>query len=543
MFQKDLEAIIKKQLKWDIQLETPKNKEHGDLSLPCFKLKKSPEFILTKLTLPNYIKEAKIIGTYLNFYLKPEYKAKKLLEYIPKFKKTGKRIMLEYSQANTHKAFHVGHIRGTSIGEALARILEFTGNKVLRVNYQGDTGMHVAKWIWCYNKFHKNEEPPQQNKTKWISHIYVEAVQNLGKDEKLEKEIRELNKKIDRRDKSVLDIWKKSRKWSLDEFETIYKDLNTRFDYYFFERDMEKSAKELSKQLIEDKIAVISDKATIMDLKKENLSIWVLLRDDGTPLYSSKDLVLAKKKFEKYKINKSIYIVGAAQTLHFQQCFKTLELMGFKNYKNCYHIPYSEVRLPYGKMSSRTGENILYQEMLEELFNYSKKETKLRHREWSETKINKNSKEIAITSIKFTMLHQDNNKNITFDLQKSLDFQGETGPYIQYVHARCSSILKNQKLNFKINYKLLKTPEEINLIDELSKFEEVILQSSEHYKINLVANYTIKLAKTFNEFYHNCQVLKSEPKLKEARLKLVEKTQKIIALCLNLLGINPIKEM
>src|SRR3989344_671035 len=386
MFHKDLEAIIKKQLKWDIQLETPKNKEHGDLSLPCFKLKKSPEFILTKLTLPNYIKEAKIIGTYLNFYLKPEYKAKKLLEYIPKFQ--------------------------------------------------------------------KNEEPPQQNKTKWISHIYVEAVQNLGKDEKLEKEIRELNKKIDRRDKSVLDIWKKSRKWSLDEFETIYKDLNTRFDYYFFERDMEKSAKELSKQLIEDKIAVISDKATIIDLKKENLSIWVLLRDDGTPLYSAKDLVLAKKKFEKYKINKSIYIVGAAQTLHFQQCFKTLELMGFKNYKNCYHIPYSEVRLPYGKMSSRTGENILYQEMLEELFNYSKKETKLRHREWSETKINKNSKEIAITSIKFTMLHQDNNKNITFDLQKSLDFQGETGPYIQYVHARCSSILKNQKLNFKINCKL-----------------------------------------------------------------------------------------
>src|SRR3989344_4586962 len=182
-------------------------------------------------------------------------------------------------------------------------------------------------------------------------------------------------------------------------------------------------------------------------------------------------------------------------------------------------------------MSSRTGENILYQEMLEELLNYSKKETKLRHKEWSETKINKNSKEIAITSIKFTMLHQDNNKNITFDLQKSLDFQGETGPYIQYVHARCSSILKNQKLNFKINYKLLKTPEEINL------------QSSEHYKINLVANYTLKLAKTFNEFYHNCQVLKSEPKLKEARLKLVEKTQKIVALCLNLLGINPIKEM
>ena len=366
-------------------IEVPKDSKMGDYSFPCFalskKLKKNPAEIAkdfsSRIQLSKEFERVGAIGPYLNFFVNKKILAEKTIERITKEKDkygSGKfekgKVMIEFSQANTHKAFHVGHVRGTSLGESLARILEFTGNKVLRANYQGDTGMHVAKWIWCYQKYHSKEE--LKNDESWIASIYVDAIKRLEKNEKLQKEVDEINKKLeDKTDKELTKLWEKTRKLSLDSFEKIYHELNTKFDEYFFENEVEKAGKKISQELVKQNIANVSDGATIVDLEKDKLGVWVLLRSDGTVLYSAKDLALAEKKFSDFKIDKSIYVVGRAQQMHFYQLFKTLEKMKFKQSKNCKYVPVSEVRFPWGKMSSRSGDNVLYSDFKKELTNYS----------------------------------------------------------------------------------------------------------------------------------------------------------------------------
>ena len=300
-------------------LEIPPSSGLGDYAFPCFsltgKLKKDPKQIALdlkeKIKLPNHIDKIQVKGAYVNFFLDRKVFAREIIgEILSKKQDFGKRKinlkgMIEFSQANTHKAFHVGHIRGTSIGESLARIAEFFGEKVVRVNYQGDTGMHVAKWLWCYQKYHSKEKLKRDES--WIASIYVDAIERLRKSPKLQEEADIINQKLEsRKDKKLNELWKKTRKFSLDAFEKIYRELDTKFDKYYFESQVEKQAKKISRDLVEKKIAEISDGATIVNLKKYNLGIWVLLRKDHTVLYSAKDLALAEKKFQDYKIDWSI---------------------------------------------------------------------------------------------------------------------------------------------------------------------------------------------------------------------------------------------
>jgi len=206
--------------------------------------------------------------------------------------------MVEFSQANTHKAFHVGHVRGTSLGESISRIIEFSGSKIIRANYQGDTGMHVAKWIWCYTKYHPKEKIISDEK--WIASIYVDAVKRLAENPELQIEVDKINENLYKKDnKKLNELWSRTRKLSLNSFEKIYKELNTRFDFYFFESRVEKRGKEIANELVRKKLAKISEGATIIELEKYGLGVWVLLRKDGTILYSSKDLALAEQKFNK----------------------------------------------------------------------------------------------------------------------------------------------------------------------------------------------------------------------------------------------------
>ncbi|MEK6880526.1 MAG: arginine--tRNA ligase, partial [Nanoarchaeota archaeon] len=259
--------------------------------------------------------------------------------------------MMEFSQPNTHKAFHVGHIRGTILGESISRIFEFTGNKVIRANYSGDTGMHIAKWIWCYKNFHSKKLLTDDES--WIAGIYVDAVKRLSDNEQLQEQVDEINRKLDsKEDKKLNELWSKTRKLSIKSWEKIYEELDTKFDKHYFESEVEESGKEISKDLVKKGIAVISDEAVIMDLEKYNLGIWVLLRKDGTVLYSAKDIALAKRKCNDYKLDKSIIITADEQNLHFQQLIKTLELMNFSKKNIFSHIGYAVVRLPHGKMSS-----------------------------------------------------------------------------------------------------------------------------------------------------------------------------------------------
>ncbi len=553
-----IETLLKSH-KIDAPLETPPENIDADLAMPTFALaktlKKAPHLIaqdLEKTIKPpknSLIKQIKAEGPYLNFYKDNEKYTEIVLKNITTTKQDyGKKppknqnVMIEYSQANTHKAFHVGHIRGTSIGESLARTMKHEGYHVTQANYQGDTGAHVAKWLWCYQKYHKNEIPPKKQSEKWIASIYVESVKKTTKEN--QKEIDKINSDLENNtDPDLTALWKKTREWSLKSLEDIYKDLDAHFDHYFFERQMETRAKELVKDILKSRIAKIDQNATIIDLNK--LGIWVLLRKDGTCLYSAKDIALAEKKFKKYNIDKSIYIIGAAQSLHMQQLFKTLELMNFKNAKNCHHLSFAEVRLPTGKMSSRTGENILYTDMLEELLAYAKQEVTKRHPEWSQKEKDISAKNITISALKFSMLNQSPNKLITFSPKEALNFEGDTGPYIQYTHARAHSILRQSTHNPSrpFNPVLLKEKEEQDLIKKLSYFPQTVTKTCEQYDPNQLASYLLELSHDFNTFYHRHPVLKAQKDLRDTRLTLVYATMQVLNNGLYLLAITAPQQM
>jgi len=539
-------------------LEIPPSVEMGDYAFPCFslaeKLKQEPSQVALEIRekirgVPvTDLDDIQTSGPYVNFFINRKSLAGKVIwEVTTKKEKFGEtdlgrkeKIMVEFSQPNTHKAFHIGHIRGTLLGESLSRILEFCGGKVIRANYHGDIGMHVAKWLWCYKKYHAKEK--LKNDESWIASIYVDAVKRLARSKKFQSEVEVINRKLaTKEDKELNSLWKKTKKISLNSFEQIYKDLNTHFDVYFFESEMEKKGIEIVDELLKKKIAKVSDEAVIINLKKYNLGVWVLLRKDKTVLYSAKDLALAEEKFKKYKINKSIYVVGAAQSLHITQLFKTLELMGFENVKNCVFVPFSEVRFPKGKMSSRSGENILYSDFLKEMMDYSKEEIKKRNPKLSKKELGKRALKISTAAIKYSMLKQNPNRNIIFRKEDALNFEGDTGPYIQYSYARASSILRKVKTKKKQLQIPELEPKEFELIKKLSQFPNIVLNSYKNLNPSLIANYSYQLAQIFNEFYHACPVIGSEQE--QFRLVLIKAFRQILKNSLHLLGINTIEKM
>ena len=539
-------------------LEVPANPELGDIAFPCFKLspilKKNPVQIAkeleSKIKLPKGIEKIKATGPYLNFFLEKSELAvdvvKKILREKASFGKgkNKQKVMIEFSQPNTHKAFHVGHIRGTSLGESLSRIFEFEGNKVIRANYSGDTGMHIAKWIWCYTNFHSKEKLTDDES--WIAGIYVDAVKRLAKNEKLQEQVDIINKKIeDKSDKKINDLWKKTRELSIKSWKKIYDELSTRFDVHYFESQVEKRGKEIAQELVKKGIAEISEGATIINLEKYGLSVWVLLRKDGTVLYSSKDLALVEKKLKENKLDKCIYIVADEQNLHLQQLFKTLELIRFPGAEKCSHIPFGLVRLPEGKMSSRTGQNIIYSDFKNEVVDYAKKEIKKRFPKLSDDALEKRALAISIAAIKFSMLKQGTNKVIIFSKEDALNFEGDTGPYIQYSYARASSILKKSEKKPDVTLAAAKTlkieEKESLLIKKLAEFPEIASNAYKNLSPSVIANYALELAHIFNEFYHETKVIGSDNE--EFLLALVDSFRIVCKQSLYLLGIEAIEEM
>ena len=539
-------------------IEIPPNMEMGDYAFPCFflasKMQEAPHEIALEIRekifeIPGEFEDIESNGPYINFFLNRENQISEIIsEILSKKEKYGRglqektKAMIEFSQPNTHKAFHVGHIRGTSLGESIARILEFSGQKIIRANYSGDTGAHVAKWLWCYTKFHSKEK--LRNDESWIAKIYVEAAKKSDESEKIQKEINVINWALEgNKNPKLTRLWKKSRKMSIDSWKKIYKELNTKFDVHFFESEVEKRGKNIAYELREKKIAAKSDEAIIMNLKKYNLGVWVLLRKDGTVLYSAKDIALVEKKFSKYKIDKSIMVIGAAQSLHMAQLLKTLELMKSENADKNIFVPFSEVRLPSGKMSSRTGENILYSDFMKEITEYARKEIKKREKKISNTELERRALKISVAAIKYSMLKQSPNKNIIFSKEDALNFEGDSGPYLLYSYARAKSILKKAKNHSekKSNFTEEIEDEEIKLTKMLSLFPEVVSNARKNLNPALIANYSYKIAQSFNEFYHACPVIDS--KNENFRKNLVQCFVFTMKNSLDLLGIDVLEKM
>lgn len=471
------------------------------------------------------------------------------------------RVMVEYAQPNTHHSFHIGHARNAILGETQARLLEFAGFETIRASYPGDIGLGVITVLWAYQKFYLGQEPSGvHERGQWLLKIYVEATDRLTpKDhetpeqrqlrEQYDQERREMLQKWDAGDPQVVELWKTTREWSLEELRAILELMDIHIDVWFFESEVDPLAKEIVEELIERGIAddersqggaVIVKIDEKLGLQKEKYRTNVILRRDGTTLYLTKDLALAKIKFQQYHVDRSIYVIDVRQSLHMQQVFAILKLWGFPQAEKCYHLAYGFVSLPEGAMSSRQGRIVLFKEVYDDAIRrvlevIAEKNPDLPHDKRQEV-----ARQVGHGALVYSMLSVDNNKDMVFDWDAALNFDGHTAPYILNAYVRANSILRKAgALPDSVNFDYEMTEHEIVLVDLISRFPEIVQTAAQEYKPLIIANFAYDLAKAFHSFYHVVQVLQTEDHaVREARLRLVAATRQTLSNALWILNIQ-----
>jgi len=694
-------------------------------------LASNPSPIFEKVLVPS-------MGGYVLFFCKPAFLGSiipRILDksYLKEIPEKSERVMIEYSQPNTHKTFHVGHMRNASLGMCLVQLFEFCKYKVTACNYYGDIGTHIAKCLWYYLYFFrhideladKNQQQPtqsigengsgtslagdtnnnnnntivnlpddicelilkdipkDQSKVEFLGLMYQNACTMLdfsswttyffpgyytakvlsisdhptekkwkvvkvstgsdshnskeysvvcgGKDYKVDdivvyvpvgskkgnktvsvtdfkgvnsegmilseaelgisknrdkiyvfpndkviapgieltelarlpdcpksiasvseeankrtRQVRNLLKQMEDKEPKITALWELTRRWCIREFKEIYKWIDCRFDYDFHESDVQDESKEIILEGYKNGKLIKSEGAIGADLGGQ-LGFFVLLTSDGTSLYSTKDIALAKKKFEDFKIDRSIYVVDASQSLHFQQVFKTLKLLGFEKANKCYHLAYGLVTLPEGKMSSRQGTVISFSQLKEQLYNCIMNDYLMKYKgQWPDEELAEAARKLSVATIKYGMLKQDPSSIIIFSLAEWSAKTGNTGPYLMYAHARTRSILREVTVEGDVtpDFSLLTHDKERILLGFLGNFLRIAQMTCETYKPHLLCNYLYSLCKAFSRFYEEVSVRKAEPvELKKARLMLAEAFGDILKQGLSLLGIQSLERM
>jgi arginyl-tRNA synthetase len=474
------------------------------------------------------------------------------------------RVMVEYAQPNMLHSFHIGHSRTTLLGESLARIAEFAGFDTIRATYPGDMGLGVITVMWAYDKFYKGQEPQGiHERGQWLLKLYIEASTLLEKTddetpeetarrESYDAERREMLRKWEARDPYVRDLWATLREWSLDEFRDILQMMDVHMDVWFYESEANELGKEIVDELIAKGIAedershggpVIVKIDEKLGSTKEKYRTMVILRSDGSALYSTNDLALAKQKFEQYHVDRSIYVVDFRQELHFQQIFKILELWGFPQASKCYHLSYGYVTLPEGAMSARRGRVVLFKEVYDEAVRRVLAVESERSGNIQPDERIKIAEQIGLGALVYSILSVDNNKHIVFDMDEALSFDGRTGPYIQNAHVRANSILKKANAQTSdlppATFDFELTKHEIELIEQISRLPDTVQQAANEYRPLVMAAYAYDLANAFHSFYHAVPVLQSTGEnMKNARLRLVAAAKQALANALRLLDIK-----
>jgi arginyl-tRNA synthetase len=418
---------------------------------------------------------------------------------------------------------------------------------VVRANYIGDIGLHVIKWLWNYVTFHKGEEPGE-DRYRWMTDLYTEADRRYNDDPEAERQVRALFARWDARDPELVKLWEQTRQWSLEGFAQIYKTLNVPFDHYYYESEVEDSGKVFVEEMIKKGIARDErpDGAVIVPLDelagtKEKYRVLVVLRSDGTSLYSTKDLPLAVKKFEMFHLDKSVYVIDVRQSLYMQQIYKTLEFMGYDFAKKCYHLAYEIVNLPGNvTMSSRDGTVVLLEDLINEATSRALQIVKEKNPDLSAEDQQSVARMVALGGIKYSMLSRDNTKIVTFDWETALTFEGQAAPYIQYAFVRANSIMRKagQQIPAEGKGDFDLSTQEVQLIDLISRFSNEVTRAAAEYKPMMVANYAFSLAQAFNDFYNACPVLTAEEPVRGFRLRLTAAARQAISNSLSLLGIE-----
>lgn len=557
---------------YEILVPAPQNQK-GHVAFACFSLakrfKKAPQQIASDLFNSNLkdvcpiIEEILLSGPYINFNLKKESIGEIALASInngdifktPLVTNAGK-WMIEYSQPNTHKVLHVGHMRNLCLGNALVRMCRYAGIDMTSVTYPGDVGTHVAKCLW-YLKKYNNEPTPDEERGAWLGKMYTKAntlleeERGTDKEESNRSELTAILKELHDERGPYFELWKETKEWSVDLMKDSYDWADVAFDRWFWESEMDAPSLSFAHQLLEKGFLVKDDGAIGMDLSDDKLGFCLLVKSDGTGLYATKDVELARKKFEDFGITKNIYIVDDRQAHHFKQVFKVLERIGFEQAKDCFHLKYAMVELPDGGMSSRKGNIVPLMDLVSEMEKTIKERFLAKYLEdetstWSQQEVDKTAKIIANGAIKYGMVRVDNNRKIVFNIEEWLKLDGETGPYLQYVHARIISLSK--KLNFHddliVDWNLLTKDQEVALAVKLIDFNDVVTNSVLKLQTMPLTSYLYDLCKLFNSFYAECSVSKAENEtLRNTRLALACATGKVIKKGLEILGIEAPEKM
>ncbi len=449
-----------------------------------------------------------------------------------------KVILVEMSSPNIAKAFGIGHLRSTMIGNSIAKIHSSLGFDVKKLNYLGDWGTQFGKLIYAYKKY-GDEKELKQHPIKHLQELYVKI--NAEMNDKIEQESREIFKKLEEGDKELIKIWKKFKEYSLKEFEYVYELLGVEFDDVQAESDFNKKAEDAFDQLQTKNLIKESQGAFVVDLEEFGLGVAIVKKTDGTTIYASRDLAAAIARKQKYNFEKLIYEVGAEQQLHFKQFFKILELLEYPWAKNLEHVDHGLYLGKDGKkLSTRQGKSYKMLDIWEAVS--TKVEELIKNKNISKKEADKRIKTITRAAIIYSDLKNYRRRDIIFDPEKMTSLEGETGPYMLYTYARANSILK--KINYKKKEKIREeepVKEEIKLIKTLSLYPDVLMKAYKDNDPSQIANYTFSIAKQFNSFYENCTVIGDEKQ--EYRAQIIHAYKIVLGNALDLLGIEILEEM
>lgn len=544
------------------KIETPPDRKMGDYAFPTFMLaktmRKNPAVIAQelkeKLSDVEGVREIAVAGPYLNFFIDTtalaENVLKAVLEEGDRFGSSdigkGKTTIVEYSSPNIAKPFHIGHIRTTIIGDSIKRIYKHLGYNVEAINHLGDYGTQFGMMIEAYKRW-GDDDVIEKNPIPELVKLYVRINQEAETNKELLDNSREWFRKLESGNEEAVALWQWFRDLSLDEFKRVYDMLDVEFDSYrgesYYSDLMLKAVDEIKAKglLVEDQ------GAQIINLDKYNLPPAIIIKSDGSTIYLTRDIATAIFRKDTYDFYKNIYVVGSQQNLHFQQLKAILKEMGYDWADDCIHVPFGMVSLPEGTLSTRRGKVVYLEDVLNRAT--EKVDDILREREEKNGYTMENREELArqvgIGAVKFQELFNQRIKDYVFDWDRTLSFDGETGPYVQYTHARMHSLLEKGAFDpaKSVDVKALTLDDEKELLQQLYGFNQVIVDSHEKYEPYLVTRYITECAKTFNKYYTNTPILVEDDDIKNARLLLVYGVKNMIKIGLNLLGIEAPNKM
>lgn len=560
---KNLEGLTEDEIK--SMIEIPQDQSMGDYAFPCFRLaktmRKAPNLIAAelaeKLQGEKLFSEVSPVNAYVNMFVSREEMMKSTVSEVLEEKENfgrsdiggNKKVIVEFSSPNIAKPFHIGHIRSTVIGNSLSKIYDALGYDVFKINHLGDYGTQFGKMICAYRRW-GNREDVINSPIKTLLGYYTKFHVEVEEHPELEDEARAIFTKLEQGSKEEVELWQWFREESLKEFQRVYDMLGIEFDSYngesFYSDKMPRFEKELSdKGLLHE-----SNGAQVVDLEEYKLGTALIKKSDGSSLYITRDIAAAVYRKENYDFYKNIYVVATQQNLHFQQLFKILELMGYDWANQCVHVPFGMVRLEEGTMSTRHGRVVF----LEDVLNGAIEKTReiIEEKNPNIENLEEITSQVGIGAVVFNELSNNRIKDYTFKWDQILNFDGETGPYVQYTHARCASLLRKAGEDIvakaqdpkNVDFALLaKSDSAYELTKLIYAFPGVVEQAGEKYEPSIITRHIIDIAQCFNKFYHDEHIIVDDEVEKISKIALVIATKRVIATGIGLLGMKAPERM